>query len=126
MPVNDHLGKRMKENAVDGMIPVALVNGDTGQPFDTKEDFFEAVRKLVATKKNEVTVSMHAFRIEFTVDNGVSYDRDVALVMAQNMDEASEKLRRLINAIDSETCVAKIHKMIIFTGDVFTGQHGWN
>ena len=50
MPVNDELGKRMKEDAVDGMIAVALINGDTGQPFDTEEDFFKAVRNLVAQK----------------------------------------------------------------------------
>ena len=50
MPVNDELGKRIEENTVDGMIAVALINGDTGQPFDTEEDFFKAVRKLVATK----------------------------------------------------------------------------
>ena len=51
MPNNDELGKRMKEDAVDGMIAVALINGDTGQPFDTEEDFFKAVRNLVATKR---------------------------------------------------------------------------
>ncbi len=50
MPVNDEVEKRMEENTVDGMIKVALINGNTGQPFDTEEDFFEAIRKLVATK----------------------------------------------------------------------------
>ena len=51
MPANEQLGKRTEENAVDGMIKVALINGDTGQPFDTEEDFFKAIRNLVATKE---------------------------------------------------------------------------
>jgi hypothetical protein len=51
MPVNDELGKRMEKNSTDETIAVALINGDTGQPFDTKEDFFNAVRKLVTTSE---------------------------------------------------------------------------
>ena len=69
---------------------------------------------------------MFLYRIEFEVDNGVSYDKDVAIVMAYNAEEANEKLRRLINSIDSETCVSKIYKTVIFGGDVFTGNHGWS
>lgn len=68
---------------------------------------------------------MTFYRIEFEVDNGVSYDKDVALVFASTPEEANEKLRRLINSIDSETCVSKIFKTVIFGGEVFTGQHGW-
>ena len=73
-----------------------------------------------------VAALLQTYLIEFEVDNGVSYDRDVALVMAQNAEDANEKLRALINAIDSETCVSKIFKTTVFAGDVFTGQHGWN
>lgn len=68
---------------------------------------------------------MTLYRIEFEVDNGVSYDKDVALVIASTPEEANEKLRRLINSIDSETCISKIFKTVVFCGDVFTGQHGW-
>lgn len=68
---------------------------------------------------------MLLYRIEFEVDNGVSYDRDVAIVTAHNAEEANEKLRSLINSIDSETCVSKIYKTVIFVGSVFTGNHGW-
>lgn len=68
---------------------------------------------------------MLLYRIEFEVDNGVAYNKDVAIVMAYNAEEANEKLRSLINSIDSETCVSKIYKTVIFGGDVFTGNHGW-
>ena len=68
---------------------------------------------------------MLLYRIEFEVDNGVSYDKDVAVVLANNKQEAHEKLQRLINSIDSETCVSKIFKTTIFSGEVFTGNHGW-
>ena len=68
---------------------------------------------------------MFMYRIEFEVDNGVSYDKDNALVMAYNAEEAVEKLKGLINSIDSETCVSQIFKTSIFIGDVFTGNHGW-
>lgn len=68
---------------------------------------------------------MFTFRIEFEVDNGVAYNKDVAIVMANNVEEANEKLRRMIGSIDSETCVSKIFKTVTFKGDVFTGQHGW-
>lgn len=68
---------------------------------------------------------MLLYRIEFEVDNGVAYDKDVAIVTAHNAEEANEKLRSLINSIDSETCVSKIYKTVIFVGSVFTGNHGW-
>ena len=68
---------------------------------------------------------MLLYRIEFEVDNGTAYTKDVALVMAHNAEEANEKLRNLINAIDSETCVYKIYKTAIYSGEVFTGRHGW-
>ena len=69
---------------------------------------------------------MSLYRIEFEVDNGVYYVRDAAIVMARSEEEAHEKLRKLINSIDSETCVSRIYKTVIFEGDVFTGNHGWN
>lgn len=68
---------------------------------------------------------MFIYRIEFEVDNGVAYDKDVALVFASSPDEANGKLRRMIGSIDSETCVSKIFKTSVFHGDIFTGQHGW-
>lgn len=68
---------------------------------------------------------MLTYRIEFEVDNGVSYDKDIAIVFAYNQEAAHEKLRKLINSIDSETCVSKIFKTDIFGGSVFTGNHGW-
>ena len=68
---------------------------------------------------------MLLYRIEFEVDNGFSYVRDFALVMAHSAEEANEKLKRFINSIDSETCVSAIFKTTGFDGDVFTGRHGW-
>ena len=66
------------------------------------------------------------FKIDFEVDNGASYQRDIALVNAENADAAKEKLRRFISRIDSETCVYKIHSINLFGGDIFTGRHGTN
>ena len=68
---------------------------------------------------------MLLYRIEFEVDNGASYEKDVAIVIAHNAEEANEKLTKLIWSIDSETCVSKIYKTVKFDGDVFTGRHGW-
>lgn len=65
------------------------------------------------------------FKINFEVDNGVEYQKDSAIVIAENETQAIEKLIRLINSIDSETCVSKIFNTNIFSGEVFTGQHGW-
>jgi hypothetical protein len=65
------------------------------------------------------------FRIEFEVDDGACYRKDNALVMAHNREEAVEKLKSLINSINSDTCVSEIFKISIFIGDVFTGNHGW-
>lgn len=55
MPDDDRHEKRIKEDEVNGLIPVAFINGNTGQPFDTKEDFFKAIRNLVATKREGET-----------------------------------------------------------------------
>lgn len=66
------------------------------------------------------------YKIDYEVDDGVSYTKDTALVMASNPDDANEKLRNFISAIDSETCVSKIYSTIAFFGDVFTSQHGCN
>ena len=68
---------------------------------------------------------MTIYKIDFQVDNGVSYDTDRALVIAHDEKEAEEKLRKVINSIDSETCVSKIFKISLFCGDVFTGNHGY-
>lgn len=68
---------------------------------------------------------MLLYRIEFEVDDGAYYRKDNALVMAHNAEEAVEKLKKLINSIDSETCVSEIYKTVIFGGEVFTGNHGW-
>jgi hypothetical protein len=68
---------------------------------------------------------MKLYEIKFEVDNGTSYNKDVALVVANSVEEADEKLRRMIGSIDSETCVSKIYKTTTFHGEVFTGNHGW-
>lgn len=68
---------------------------------------------------------MLLYRIEFEVDDGAYYRKDNAIVMAHNAEEAVEKLKKLINSIDSETCVSEIYKTVIFGGEVFTGNHGW-
>lgn len=68
---------------------------------------------------------MTLYRIEFEVDDGACFRKDNAIVMAHSAEEANEKLRQLINSIDSETCVSEIFKTVIFVGEVFTGKHGW-
>lgn len=65
------------------------------------------------------------FKIDFEVDNGVSYDRDSAIVVADSAAAANEKLRHMIGSIDSETCVSKIFNTSVFNGTIFTGRHGW-
>lgn len=65
------------------------------------------------------------YRIEFEVDNGASYEKDVALVVASSFDEAKNNLNKFINAIDSETCISKIFSISPFNGEVFTGKHGF-
>ena len=68
---------------------------------------------------------MLLYRIEFEVDDGAWYRKDSALVLANNEEEAVKKLKSLINSINSETCVSEIFKIVIFGGEVFTGNHGW-
>lgn len=66
------------------------------------------------------------YKIEFEIDTGgVFYDKDVAIVAAHSVEEANEKLRKLINSINSETCISKIYNTVVFDGDVFTCRHGW-
>ena len=64
------------------------------------------------------------YSIAFEVDNGASYENDVALVEANDVWEAEVKLRNYINQIDSETCISHIYNVRAFEGDVFTGKHG--
>jgi len=68
---------------------------------------------------------MLLYQIKFEVDDGAYYRDDVAIVIAHDAEEANKKLRNLINSIDSETCVSKIYKTVLFDGEVFTGNHGW-
>lgn len=64
------------------------------------------------------------FKIDFEVDNGASYEKDIAIVEARSFDEAKDKLNKFINKIDSETCVSRTFSITVFDGDVFTGRHG--
>lgn len=64
------------------------------------------------------------YTVAFEVDNGVSYENDTALIIANDAWEAEVKLREYINSIDSETCVSKIYNVRAFEGEVFTGRHG--
>lgn len=65
------------------------------------------------------------YRIEFEVDNGCTYDEDVAVIVANGYDEAKEKLHKYINSLNSETCISKIFNIGPFEGEVFTGRHGY-
>lgn len=65
------------------------------------------------------------FKIDFEVDNGASYTKDSAIVVADSAAVANEKLRRMIGSIDSETCVSRIFNTSVFNGAIFTGRHGW-
>lgn len=64
------------------------------------------------------------FKIDFEVDNGTSYEKDSAVVVANSIDEAKKVLHSYINDIDSETCISNIFSATLFTGMVFTGRHG--
>jgi len=68
---------------------------------------------------------MLLYKIDFEVDDGAYYRKDSAIVMVHNKEEAEAKLRKLINSINSETCISEIFKTTIFAGDVFTGNHGY-
>lgn len=72
-----------------------------------------------------MTVYTRIYKVDFEVDNGASYTKDSAIVLANSEEEAIEMLRDMINRIDSETCVSEIFKVHVFTGNVFTGRHGW-
>lgn len=91
----------------------------------------KAVKKWLENRDEEDAddeddcIEERLYRIEFEVDNGVSYNRDAAIVKAWNAAEADEKLRRMIGSIDSETCVSRIYKTYVFDGEIFTGRHGW-
>lgn len=67
---------------------------------------------------------MVLYEIEFEVDNGASFNKDIALVVASNPDEAAQKLRWYISSLGYETCVSRIYKTYRFFGEIFTGQHG--
>ena len=67
---------------------------------------------------------MLLYKIEFEVDDGATYTKDVALVNAHCIEDAEEKLRHFIGAIDSETCIYKIYSTKPFKGEIFTGRHG--
>jgi hypothetical protein len=65
------------------------------------------------------------FKIDFEVDDGASYTKDSAIVIADSAAVADEKLRRMIGSIDSETCVSRIFSTSVFSGTIFTGRNGW-
>lgn len=65
------------------------------------------------------------FKIDFEVDNGTSYEKDVAIVLAAGLDDAENSLKKFINTIDSETYVSRIFSVSLFTGNIFTGRHGF-
>lgn len=64
------------------------------------------------------------YSVAFEVDNGASYENDVALISANDVWEAEVKLRNYINSIDSETCISRIYNIRQFDDDVWTGRHG--
>ena len=68
---------------------------------------------------------MLLYKIDFEVDGGAYYRKDSAIVMVYNKEEAAAKLMKLINSINSETCISEIFKTTLFSGDVFTGNHGY-
>lgn len=67
---------------------------------------------------------MRWYHISFEVDNGASYNKDTALVFAGNKEEAQEFLRNHISSLSHETCVSEIFSVSVFSGCVFTGNHG--
>lgn len=67
---------------------------------------------------------MRWYLISFEVDNGASYSKDTALVRAGSKEEAQEFLMGHISSLDHETCVSEIFSVSVFSGCVFTGNHG--
>lgn len=64
------------------------------------------------------------YYINFEVDDGYSRTRDVALVDAENSDDAIKKLEKFIGSKDSETFVRRIYETVRWNREVFTGKHG--
>ena len=67
---------------------------------------------------------MRWYFISFEVDNGASYNKDTALVCAGSKEEAEVFLRDHVSSLDHETCVSEIFSVNVFSGCVFTGNHG--
>ena len=68
------------------------------------------------------------YKIDFEVDNGASFIKDSAIVLAHDAEEANKKLVNMINSINRlypYPYVSKIYNTSIFIGNVFTGNHGW-
>ena len=64
------------------------------------------------------------YLVAFEVDNGTSYENDVALIRANDVLEAEVKIKNYINSIDSETYLSRIYDIRQFEGDIWTGRHG--
>lgn len=64
------------------------------------------------------------YYIEYEVDNGHSYVRDVALVRAKSEKKAIKRLKHFIHRKGGEFSVNEIFGVQEINGDVFTGKHG--
>lgn len=67
----------------------------------------------------------NCYLVNFEVDNGVCHIMSDAIVFAINPDDAINKVKKFIGAIDSESYVEKVISCREYNGTVFTDKFGW-
>ena len=65
------------------------------------------------------------FLIKYEVDTGWEYNRDTALIEAEDEIEAKEYLERYIGRLGNDYMVNKIFEIREFDGYIFTGKYGF-
>ena len=63
------------------------------------------------------------YKIHYEVDNGASYCKDAAIVVAEDEYGAVGKLKRYISSLSSEHVVSEIFSVEEFTDDIFSYQY---
>lgn len=64
------------------------------------------------------------FLIKYEVDTGYEYNRDKALIKAEDETKAKEYLKRYISRLGNDYMVSEIFCITEFTGYIFTGRYG--
>lgn len=63
---------------------------------------------------------MNQYKISYEVDTGWDYIRDVAIVKANNEDDAVKKLKSYISSIVNDYFVNRVFSVEKFVEDIFT------